>query len=114
MLRKALVVLEEKLKDLKLSSDEEEAAELEGKAKALEQLEEQLRGLEASQEVLENLLSKLVVKNSGFQAGTINGGVSGIHFGGHSNLNLPIVEGGSTAFQAEIRGFGDGNSGPSS
>jgi hypothetical protein len=96
-------VLENKLEELSLSSDDEEAAgSKEGKTEALRQLEEELKGVKASQKLMNELLSKsqeeVVTKaagnqsysitvtfgaqNSGFQAGNINGGVSGIDFGG--------------------------------
>ena len=90
---------------MNLSDDEEEVATpAEGKTEALRQLEEEFKGVKASQKLLHELLSKsqeeAVVKaagsqsqsglirvtfgaqNSGFQAGNINGGVSGIQFGG--------------------------------
>jgi hypothetical protein len=100
---KQLVVLENKLEELNLSSDDEEvAAPKEGKAEALRQLEEERKAVNASRKLLDELLSKsqeeAVAKaagnqsratmvtfgnqNWGFQAGTINGGVSGINFGG--------------------------------
>ncbi|KAG4426906.1 hypothetical protein IFR05_017611, partial [Cadophora sp. M221] len=72
---KQLIVLEDKLENLNLSSDEE-VAEGEGKVEALEQLKEQLGGLRASQKLLNELMAKFVVRNSGFQAETINGGVN--------------------------------------
>jgi predicted nucleic acid-binding Zn-ribbon protein len=100
---KQLVVVENKLDELNLSSDDEEGAgSREGQTEALRQLEEELKAVKASQKLLNELLSKLqeeavakaavnqshstTVKfgdqNSGFQAATINGGVSGINFGG--------------------------------
>jgi hypothetical protein len=101
---KQLVVLESKLEELDLSSDDEEAAgHKEGKTEALRQFEEERKAVIASQRLLDELLSKAqeeaVAKaaatnqgssttvtfgnqNSGFQAGVINGGVSGINFGG--------------------------------
>ena len=100
---KQLVVLENKLEELNLSSDDEEVAgSREGKTEALRQLEEELKAVKASQKLLNELLSKSQEEtvaraagnqsrsttvtfgnqNSGFQAGTINGGVSGISFGG--------------------------------
>ena len=87
---------------MNLSDDDEEAAApAEGKAEALRQLEEERKALDASRRLLDELLSKsqeeAVAKaaanegpsttvtfghhNSGFQAGTITGGVSGITFG---------------------------------
>ena len=104
MADKQLIVLENKVKEINLSDDEEEVATpVEGKTEALRQLEEEFKGMKASQKLLHELLSKLqddaVVKaagnqssssitvtfgaqNSGFQAGIINGGVSGTSFGG--------------------------------
>ena len=91
--------MENKLEELNLSGDDEEAARSrEGKTEALRQLEEELVAVKASQKLLNELLSKsqeealakaqshsTTVKfgnqNSGFQAGIINGGVSGISFG---------------------------------
>jgi len=88
---------------MNLSDDEEEVATpAEGKTEALRQLEEELEGVKASQKLLNELLSKsqedAVAKAAGnqsgsptvtfganykgFQAGNINGGVSGISFGG--------------------------------
>jgi len=88
---------------MNLSDDEEEvAAPAEGKTEAMRQLEEEVKGLKASQKLLQELLSKsqddaiaraagnqsssttvtFGAQNSGFQAGNINGGVSGITFGG--------------------------------
>ncbi|KAH8758797.1 hypothetical protein BGZ57DRAFT_932395 [Hyaloscypha finlandica] len=98
-----LVVVENKLEELNLSSDDDDAAGSgKGKAKVLRQLEEELKGVKASQKLLNELLSKsqeeavakaagnqagsitvsFGAQNSGFQAGNINGGVSGINFGG--------------------------------
>jgi hypothetical protein len=96
-------VLENKLEELNLSSDDDEAAGVreEGKTEALRQLEEESKGLKASQKLLNELLSKsqedavaktagnqggsitvtFGAQNSGFQAGNINGGVSGATFG---------------------------------
>ncbi|KAH8760640.1 hypothetical protein BGZ57DRAFT_770185 [Hyaloscypha finlandica] len=97
-----LVVLENKLEELNLSSDDEEAAgSREGKTEALRQLEEEFKGVKAPHKLLNELLSKsqeetvakaagnqsgpttvtFGAQNSGFQAGNINGGVSGITFG---------------------------------
>jgi TolA-binding protein len=100
---KQLVVLESKLEELNLSSDDEEAAEpKEGKTEALRQLEEERKAAIASRRLLDELLSKAqeeaVAKvaaknqgnsttvtfgnqNTGFQAGVINGGVTGTSFG---------------------------------
>lgn len=99
---KQLVVLENKVDVLNLSSDDDEAAgSREGKTETLRQHEEQLKAVKVSQKLLNELLSKsqeeAVAKaagnptpsttvtfgnqNLGFQAGTINGGVSGISFG---------------------------------
>jgi len=95
-------VLENKLEELNLSSDDDETAgSREGKTEALRQLEEESKGVKASQKLLNELLSKsqeetvakaagnqsgpttvtFGAQNSGFQAGNINGGVSGITFG---------------------------------
>ena len=100
---KQLVVVENKLEELNLSSDDEEATGSgEDKTEALRQLKEELIAVKASQKLLNELLLKsqeealakaagsqshsTMVKfgnqNSGFQAGIINGGVSGISFGG--------------------------------
>jgi hypothetical protein len=98
-----LVVLENKLKEMNLSSDDDDTAgSSHGKAEVLQQLEEELKGVKASQKLLNELLSKsqeeaitkaagnqtgsitasFGAQNSGFQAGNINGGVSGLNFGG--------------------------------
>ena len=101
---KQLMVLENKLEELHLSSDDQEAVgSTESKAEALQQLEEERTALSASRKVLDELLSKskegTIAKaaaenqshsttitfgnqNSGFQAGSINSPVSGITFGG--------------------------------
>jgi hypothetical protein len=108
---KQRAVLEDRLKDLNLSSDEE-AAEGEGKVEALGQLNEQFTGLRASQDLLKKLLSKFVVQNSGFQAQTINGGVTEISFGrggivwgdGNSGFQARTINGGDIV-------WGDGNLG---
>jgi hypothetical protein len=97
-------VLENKVKEMNLSDDGEEVATpAEGKTEALRQLEEEFKGVKASQKLLYELLSKsqddavakaagnqsssttvtFGAQNSGFQAGNINGGVSGINFGGN-------------------------------
>jgi len=96
-------VLENKLEELNLSSDDDDAVgSSQGKAEVLRQLEEELKGVKASQKLLNELLSKsqeeaiakavgnqtgsitvsFGAQNSGFQAGNINGGVSGMNFGG--------------------------------
>ncbi len=98
---KQLVVLEHRLEELNLSSDEE-ADNIESKAQALQQVEEARSAAELSQKLLDELLSKsqedAVAKaaadnksgsttvtfgnnNLGFQAGTISGGVSNLTFG---------------------------------
>ena len=90
-------MLENKLEELNLSGeDEEAAAPKEGKAEALRQFEEEHKALNASRKLLDELLSRLqeeaVAKaagnqnhsitvtsgeaNTGFQAGIINGPVS--------------------------------------
>ncbi|KAL5330959.1 hypothetical protein ACEPPN_000486 [Leptodophora sp. 'Broadleaf-Isolate-01'] len=102
---KQLIVLESKVEEMNLSDDDEEVVTLaEGKTEALRQLEEEVNGVKASQKLLNELLPKsqeeAVVKaagsqsqsgsitvtfgdnSSGFNAGIINGGVSGISFGG--------------------------------
>jgi hypothetical protein len=83
-------------------NDDEVATTAEGKTEALQQLEEELKGVKASQKLLSELLLKsqeeavakaagsqisstkvtFSAQNSGFQAGILNGGVSGISFGG--------------------------------
>ncbi|KAF2463407.1 uncharacterized protein BDR25DRAFT_154604, partial [Lindgomyces ingoldianus] len=99
---KQLIILENKLEELDLSSDDEkEARSNEDKADAIWQLEEERKALVVSRGLLGELLSKsqeeaiakaagnhshliTVVfgnQNSGIQAGTISGGVSGISFG---------------------------------
>ncbi|KAH7305368.1 hypothetical protein BKA65DRAFT_531187 [Rhexocercosporidium sp. MPI-PUGE-AT-0058] len=98
-----LVVVETKLEELNLSSDDDGAARSNrGKDEVLRQLEEELKGAKASQKLLTELLSKsqeeAIVKvagtqtgsmtvsfganNTGFQAGNINRGVHGMNFGG--------------------------------
>jgi hypothetical protein len=103
---KQLVVLESKLEELKLSSDdEEEVSPKEGKAEILQQLGEERKALEASRTLLDELLSKAQEdavaraaakgldspttitatfgnQNSGIQAGVINHGVHGAVFVG--------------------------------
>jgi hypothetical protein len=100
---KQLMVLENKVEEMNLSDDDkEEAAPAEGKTEALRQFEEELKGVKALQKLLNELLSKsqeaavakaagnqsgsptvtFGAQNSGFQAGNIHGGVSGINFGG--------------------------------
>ncbi|KAF2804597.1 uncharacterized protein BDZ99DRAFT_425363 [Mytilinidion resinicola] len=85
------------------TSDQEQAESNESRAEALRQLEEERKALNASRKLLDELLSKsqeeAVAKaaaenqsrsttvmfgnqNSGFQAGIINGGISGLSFGG--------------------------------
>lgn len=93
------MVLESKLEDINLSNDNGVAGLIEGKSETLQQLEGELKVVKVSQKLLNELLSKsqeeAVAKavvpltivtfgnqNSGLQAGTINGGVSGISFGG--------------------------------
>ena len=91
------------MEEMNLSDDdEEEAIPAEGKTEALQQLEEVLKGVKASQKLLSELLSKsqedavtnaagdqsgsttvtFGAQNSGFQAGIINGGVSRTSFRG--------------------------------
>jgi hypothetical protein len=94
---KQVIVLENKVKEINLSDDEEAATPAEGKADALRQLEERRTALDASRKLLDELLAKsqeeAVVKaaqgnqststtitfgnqNSGFQAGVIHGAVN--------------------------------------
>ena len=98
-----LIVLEDRIEELDVSESghEEDAGEAD-KAEALAQLQQARSALETSRKLLEELLSKsqeeAVAKaaegtathstnmtfgngNSGFQAGAINGAVSGISFG---------------------------------
>jgi len=78
------------------------AGSSEGKTEVLLQIDEELKGVKASQKLLNELLSKsqeeaitkamgnqtcsitvsFGAQNSGFQTGNINGGVSRINFGG--------------------------------
>jgi hypothetical protein len=97
------VVVENKLDELNLSSDDDDAAgSSQGKDEVLRQLEEELKGAKASQKLLNELLSKsqeeviakaagsktssFIVRfgaqNSGIQAGNISGGFNGMTFGG--------------------------------
>lgn len=97
------MVVENKLEELNFGSDDDDAAgSSQGKDEVLQQLEEEVKGVKASQKLLNELLSKsqeeAIAKvagnqtgsitmtfgpqNSGFQAGNINGGVNGINFGG--------------------------------
>jgi hypothetical protein len=98
-----LVVVETKLEELNLSSDDDDVAGFrQGKDEVLRQLEEEVKGVKASQNLLNELLSKsqeeaiakaagnqtssitvsFGAQNSGFQIGNINGGVSEMNFGG--------------------------------
>ena len=98
-----LVLVENKPEELNRSSDDDDAARFsQGKDEVLQQLKEEVKGVKASQKLLNELLSKAQeeaiakvagnqpgsitvtfgAQNSGFQAGNINGGVSGITFGG--------------------------------
>jgi hypothetical protein len=90
-----MVVLENRLEDLAVSSDEEAFTPAEDRAEALRQLEEERKALHTSRKLLDELLARsqeaAVAKaagsqgisttvtfgnqNSGFQAGTISGGV---------------------------------------
>jgi DNA replication protein DnaC len=78
---------ESRLEKPSLSSDNEEAAESkEGELEVLRQLEEEQKAEEAVAKVATKNQSHSTTvtfgnDNSGFQAGTINGGVSGISFG---------------------------------
>ncbi|KAF2259710.1 hypothetical protein CC78DRAFT_524459 [Lojkania enalia] len=95
---KQLVVLEDNLREMNLSDDDEEAAiPAEGKAEALQQLEEERKALDVSRKLLDELLAKskenAIAKaalrsqgasttitfgdyNSGLQAGVIHGAVN--------------------------------------
>jgi hypothetical protein len=99
-----LVSLSSRVEELNLKTDDQEQADgTESKTEALRQLEEERKALNASRTLLDELLSKsqeeTVAKdaakdrngstivtfgsqNSGFQAGIINGPISGISFGG--------------------------------
>jgi hypothetical protein len=56
---KQLIVLENKVEEINLSDDDKEVATpAEGKSEALQQLEEELKGVKASQKLLSELLSK--------------------------------------------------------
>lgn len=99
---KQLVVLEDRVKEMNLSDDDEEDTPAEGKTEALKQLEEEFKGVQASQRLLNELLSKAQedavtkaagsqsvsttvtfgAQNSGIQVGINNGGVFGNNFGG--------------------------------
>jgi hypothetical protein len=73
MADKQLIVLENKVEEMNLSNDDEEVATpAEGKTEALQQLEE-LKGVKASQKLLNELLSKsqedAVAKAAGDQSG---------------------------------------------
>ena len=96
-------MLEDKVKELGLSDDDDDdaAAPAQGKAEALRQLEEERKALDTSRKLLIELQAKAqedtIAKaagiqnssttvtfgdnNSGFQAQTIYGGVSGLNFG---------------------------------
>jgi hypothetical protein len=103
MADRQLVVVEKKLEDLSLSSDDDDKARSsQGKDEVLRQLEEESKGAKASQKLLTKLLSKsqeeaiakaagvktgsftvsFGAQNSGYQIGNINGGVSGMNFRG--------------------------------
>ncbi len=97
-------MLENKLEEMNLSSgdDNDTAGSSQGKAEVMRQLEAELKGAKATRKLLNELLFKsqeeAIVKdlqsqngsitvsfgaqNSGFQAGNINGTVSGMNFGG--------------------------------
>jgi hypothetical protein len=71
-------MLENKLEELNLSSDDDEAAGFrDGKTEALRQLEEEFKGVKASQKLLNELLSKsqeeAVAKAAGNQSGSTTG-----------------------------------------
>ena len=74
MADKQLIVLENKVEEMNLSNDDEEVATpAEGKTEALRQLEEEFKGVKASQKLLHELLSKsqddAVAKAAGDQSG---------------------------------------------
>lgn len=101
-----VVTLERHLEDLDVSSDEDDNAtgvdanEVRERTEAKRQLEEELIGVKASQKLLQELLKKAQedalakavgshsgpttvtfgTGNSGFQAGLIHGGVTGLTF----------------------------------
>lgn len=109
---KQLIVLEHNIEELSLSNSDDDQGEaaagsIESKTEALQQqLEEERKAFNASRKVLEELLHKSTEEaiakaaaakdqshsttitttfgnqNSGFQAGSINGPVSGLTFGG--------------------------------
>lgn len=100
---KQMILLEDRLEELNFSSDdEEETRSVEDRTDTLRQFNEERRALNTSKKLLDDLLSKAseeaIVRaatgnqsgfntitfgnnNSGFQAGVINGTVSGISFG---------------------------------
>ncbi|CZS92447.1 uncharacterized protein RAG0_02986 [Rhynchosporium agropyri] len=102
MADRKLVLVETKLEELNLSSDDDEVGSSQGKDEMLRQFEEELKGTKALQKLLNELLSKsqeeaiakvarvqtgsiavsFGANNTGFQAGNINGGVHGMNFGG--------------------------------
>lgn len=99
-----LVVLQNRLEELELSSDEEEEImSARGKDEALQRMKNERDALDTSRKLLQELLVKsqeesvakaalgsqdtstkisFGEKNSGFQAGIIHGAVSGLTFGG--------------------------------
>ena len=100
-----LAVLDNRMEELNLSSDEEEEPTgfKVNRPEALRQLEEERKAIDASRRLLEELLEKAKEEaiaraaasnqggshtvtfgdhNSGFQTGVINGTVSGLSFGG--------------------------------
>jgi len=101
-IKKTISTKQAEVKDAITTADKQLGPK-ENKTEALRQLEEERKALDISRKLLDELLSKsqeeAVAKaaaynqsssntvtfgdgNSGFQAGTINGGVSGITFGG--------------------------------
>jgi hypothetical protein len=98
-----MVVLEDRVDELELSSDEEEGSmSSQERSEAQQRLENERKALDASKKLLQELLAKASEEavqqaalggrvgpttitfgkqNSGFQAGIINGSVSGQTFG---------------------------------
>jgi cellobiose phosphorylase len=99
-----LVALGSRVEELQLTSDDQQADEsTKSRAEALRQLEEERKAIAETRKLLDELLSKVQEEavarvagenqsrstsvifgdqNSGFHAGTISGGVSGLSFGG--------------------------------
>jgi hypothetical protein len=108
-----LIVLGNKVEEMNLSDDDdkEASAPAEGKTEALRQLAEERKALDATRKLLDELLAKSQEKavakaagsqsgsttvtfgdnNSGFQANTINGGVSGLTFGESKQMSVFLL-----------------------